>query len=257
MTEALHTNAEVRPMTGSATQPTDGLTNRLLAALPADVYDQVWAAMTPVELRHAQVLYEMGEPITHVYFPLTALVSLMIVLEDGKQVEMAAVGREGLAGLPVALGSDTDGHVAMVQIPGAALRLDTERFRAVLRVAPELRDILGRYALVLLTQSGQAAACNGLHALAERGARWLLEAHDRVGSDRFRLTQDFLAAMLGVRRPSVTLAAGMLQQAGLITYHRGEVTILDRPGLEAASCECYASIRRETDRLLGDRGTTA
>jgi CRP-like cAMP-binding protein len=239
------------------TQPTDGRTNRLLAALPADVYDRLRAAMTPVELRHAQVLYEMGEPITHLYFPLTALVSLMIVLEDGKQVEMAAVGREGMAGLPVALGSDSDGHVAMDQIPGSALRLDTETFRAVLKVAPELRDILGCYALVLFAQSGQAAACNGLHALAERGARWLLEAHDRVGADQFLLTQDFLAAMLGVRRPSVTLAAGMLQQAGLITYHRGQVTILDRPGLEAASCECYAIISRETDRLLGDPDSAA
>jgi CRP-like cAMP-binding protein len=193
----------------------------------------------------------MGEPIRHVYFPTTALVSLMIVLEDGKQVEMAAVGREGLVGLPLALGSDTDGHVAMTQIPGSALRLQTDAFRAVLGVAPELQQVLGRYALVLLTQAGQAAACNGLHALAERGARWLLEAHDRVGSDQFLLTQDFLAAMLGVRRPSVTLAAGMLQQAGYITYHRGRVTVLDRVGLEAASCECYAAIRQETDRLLG------
>lgn len=241
-------------------QPTDGRTNRLLAGLPADVYDRLRAAMTPVELRHAQQLYDLGEPITHVYFPLTALVSLMIVMEDGKQLEMAAVGREGLAGLPVALGSDTDGHVAMAQIPGMALRLTTETFRAVLRVAPELRDIVGCYALVLLTQAGQSAACNGLHALAERCARWLLEAHDRVGADSFLLTQDFLAAMLGVRRPSVTIAAGMLQQAGLITYHRGRITVLDRRGLEAASCECYDAIRRETDRLLGnpvDTGPTA
>ena len=240
-----------------SSQPTDGRTNRLLAALPADVYDRLRAAMTPVELRHAHRIYELGEPITQVYFPLTALVSLMIVLEDGKQVEMAAVGREGMAGLPVVLGSDSDGHVAMTQIPGRALRLDRETLRAVLAVAPELRAILGRYALVLLTQAGQAAACNGLHALAERAARWLLEAHDRVGSDRFLLTQDFLASMLGVRRPSVTLAAGMLQQAGLITYHRGQVTILDRSGLEAASCECYDAIRRETDRLLGDPDTTS
>jgi CRP-like cAMP-binding protein len=240
-----------------SSQPTDGRTNRLLAALPADVYERLRAAMTPVELRHAQSIYELDEPITQVYFPLTALVSLMIVLEDGKQVEMAAVGREGMAGLPVVLGSDSDGHVAMTQIPGRALRLDRETLRVVLAVAPELRAILGRYALVLLTQAGQAAACNGLHALAERAARWLLEAHDRVGSARFLLTQDFLASMLGVRRPSVTLAAGMLQQAGLITYHRGQVTILDRIGLEAASFECYAAIRRETDRLLGDPDTTS
>ncbi len=244
-------------MTTPTSQPPEGRTNRLLAAMPDDVYDRLRAAMTLVELRHAQQLYDLGERIPHVYFPTTALVSLMIVLEDGKQVEMAAVGREGMAGLPVALGSDSDGHVAMAQIPGTALRLDTETFRAVLRVAPELRDILGCYALVLLAQAGQAAACNGLHALAERCARWLLEANDRVGADQFLLTQDFLAAMLGVRRPSVTLAAGMLQQAGFITYHRGQVTILNRAGLEATSCECYAAIRSETDRLLGDPDTTA
>jgi CRP-like cAMP-binding protein len=244
-------------MTTPTTQPTDGRTNRLLAGLPADVYDRLRAAMTPVTLRHAELLYAMSEPITHVYFPTTALVSLMIVLEDGKQVEMAAVGREGLAGLPVALGSDSDGHVAMVQIPGQALRMGTSAFRAGLAATPELQQLLGRYALVLLTQAGQAAACNGLHALAERCARWLLEGQDRVGSDQFLLTQDFLAAMLGVRRPSVTLAAGMLQQAGLITYRRGHVTVLDRAGLEAASCECYAAIRRETDRLLGAPDTTA
>ena len=239
------------------TQPIDGRTNRLLAALPADVYERLRAAMTPVDLRHAQVLYEMGEPITQIYFPLTALVSLMIVLEDGKQVEMAAVGREGVAGLPVALGSETDGHVAMAQIPGSALRMETGAFRAALAATPALQQQLGRYALVLLTQSGQAAACNGLHALAERCARWLLEAHDRVGADQFLLTQDFLAAMLGVRRPSVTLAAGMLQQAGYITYHRGRVTVLDRTGLEAASCECYDAIHAETDRLLGSPGAAA
>jgi CRP-like cAMP-binding protein len=244
-------------MTTPTAQPTDGRTNRLLAGLPADVYERLRAAMTPVALRHAELLYELGEPITHVYFPPTALVSLMIVLEDGKQVEMAAVGREGLVGLPVALGSDSDGHVAMAQIPGSALRLDTGAFRAGLAAAPELQLLLGRYTLVLVTQAGQAAAGNGLHALAERCARWLVEAHDRVGSDQFLLTQDFLAAMLGVRRPSVTLAAGMFQRAGLITYRRGHVTVLDRAGLGATSCECYAAIRRETDRLLGAPDTTA
>jgi len=241
------------PAPRSSPPPPPPLTNRLLAALPPDEAAWLLPKLTPVHLPHAEVLYAMGEPIPHVYFPTTALISLMIVLEDGKQVEMAAVGREGLAGLPVALGSATDGHVAQVQIPGAALRMPADAFRAALGELAELRALLGCYALVLLTQAGQAAACNGLHAIAERGARWLLEAHDRVGQDRFLLTQDFLAAMLGVRRPSVTLAAGMLQQAGLITYHRGTVTVLDRAGLEAAACECYAAIMRETDRLLAPR----
>ena len=224
---------------------------RLLAALPPDEAARLLPQLTPVRLRHAEELYAAAEPIPYVYFPTTALVSLMIVLEDGKRVEMAAVGREGMAGLPLALGSETDGHVALVQIPGEALRLGADAFRAVLADSPGLQTVLGRYSLTLLTQAGQAAACNGLHAIAERCARWLLEAHDRVGADRFLLTQDFLAAMLGVRRPSVTVAAGMLQQAGFITYRRGQVTILDREGLEASACECYSAIARETDRLLG------
>ena len=225
--------------------------NRLLAALPPDEAAHLLPQLVPVSLRHAERLYAAGELIPHVYFPTTALVSLMIVMEDGKEVEMAAVGREGMAGLPVALGSDTDGHVAITQIPGEALRLGAGAFRAALMEMPGLQRLLSRYALTLLTQAGQAAACNGLHAIAERCARWLLEAHDRVGADTFLLTQDFLAAMLGVRRPSVTIAAGMLQQAGLITYHRGRVTILDREGLEASACECYRAIMEETDRLIG------
>ncbi len=225
-------------------------TNRLLAALPPQEAASLLPRLEPVQVRHAETLYRPGELITHVYFPTTALISLMIVLEDGKEVEMAAVGREGLVGLPLALGSATDGHVAMSQVPGAALRMGADAFKTALIELPGLQQLLGRYALALLTQAGQAAACNGLHAIAERCARWLLEAHDRVGADSFLLTQDFLAAMLGVRRPSVTLAAGMLQQAGFITYRRGTVTILDREGLEAASCECYRAIARETDRLL-------
>ena len=237
------------------THPTSSASvNRLLAALSPDEAATLLPQLVPVQLRHAELLYRPGESITHVYFPTTALVSLMIVMEDGKEVEMAAVGREGMAGLPVALGSDSDGHVAMVQIPGDGLRLETSAFRTALATMPGLQLLLGRYALALLTQAGQAAACNGLHAIAERCARWLLEAQDRVGEDSFLLTQDFLAAMLGVRRPSVTLAAGMLQQAGLITYHRGRVTILDRERLEESACECYRAIMAETDRLIGAPG---
>ncbi len=230
--------------------------NRLLSMLPGDVSERLRPHIEEIDLALKQPLYTANEPITQIYFPCTAVCSLVLRLDDDTLVEIATVGNEGMVGLPLFLGADRTPGRAVCQVAGAALRLDTDTFRAVLRVAPELQEVLGRYTLVLLTQAGQAAACNGLHALAERGARWLLEAHDRVGSDRFRLTQDFLAAMLGVRRPSVTLAAGMLQQAGLITYHRGEVTILDRAGLEAASCECYAAIRRETDRLLGGPDAT-
>lgn len=235
----------------SPTRPTPPSLNRLLGALPPVEAAQLLPQLSLVQLRHAERLYEIGEPITQVYFPLTALVSLMIELADGKQVEMAAVGREGVAGgLLLALGSDRDGHTAVIQIPGTALRIDAAAFRTALDCLPGLRAVMLHYGLVLLAQAGQAGACNALHALNERCARWLLEAHDRVGADRFLLTQDFLAAMLGVRRPSVTVAAGMLQQAGLISYHRGQVTILDRAQLEAASCECYRTIMLETERLL-------
>jgi CRP-like cAMP-binding protein len=238
-----------RPATPTSTTSTPG--NWLLDGLPPAERQQLLPQLTLVRLANSQVLYDVGERITHVYFPITALASLLILLEDGGAIEMAAVGHEGLAGLPIVLGADTDGHRAVVQIPGDALRMEATALPAALETLPELRRILLRYALVLFTQSGQTAACNATHALNERCARWLLEAADRVGAAEFPLTQHFLAAMLGVRRPSVTVAAGMLQQAGLVTYHRGRVTILDRARLEAAACECYRFIVSETDRLLG------
>ena len=266
MTELVHATAsvcrEVSPLLASPDAQVSAVSvapnrNRLLAALSPAEASRLLSQPTLVELRHAEVLYQVGEPIGYVSFPLTALILLMIELEDGEQLEMTAVGREGLVGLRVALGSATDGHMAMVQIPGTALRMEAGPFRAALAGLPELQLVLGRYALALLTQTGQAAACNAHHALNERCARWLLEARDRVGADQFLLTQDFLTAMLGVRRPSVPVAAGMLQQAGLITYHRGDVTIRDREQLEAAACECYRTILEETDRLLGPRTTDA
>lgn len=202
------------------------------------------------------MLHDIGERITHVYFPLTALISLMTLLEDGTAVEVAAVGHEGMAGIPLALGIERDAHQALVQVPGDALRMEAAALRAAVDALPELRGMLLRYMQVLLVQVGQGSACNGKHGLSERCARWLLETHDRVRRDEFPLTQDFLASMLGVRRPAVTVAAGMLQQAGLITYHRGRVTVRDRAQLEAASCECYQVIATYTARLLGSAGGT-
>lgn len=225
--------------------------NRLLAALPPIERAQLLSALVPVQLTLGAVLYEPGQAITHVYFPLTALVSLLTVLQDGGQVEMAAVGHEGLVGVPLVLRSQANGHRAMVQIAGTALQLEADAFQAAQRDLAGLGEILLRYAQLLLTQVGQQAACNSRHLLTGRCARWLLEASDRVGADVFFLTQHFLAAMLDVRRPSVTVAAGRLQQAGLITYHRGQVTILDRPRLEEAACECHGFLVGETDRLLG------
>lgn len=229
--------------------------NRLLRALPPDEAAQLWPYLREVRLQAGQVLYDVDTPIRQVSFPITAVISLLNLLEDGAQIEMAAIGREGFAGLPLALGVKVDMHRAMTQIGGTALQLDAERFTVVLETLPGLRRILLRYAQFAFTQAGQAAACNAAHAVAERCARWLLEAHDRVGRDSFALTQDFLASMLGVRRPSVTIAAGVLQQAGLIAYRRGQVTILDRLRLEQAACECYRLLAQESDRLLrGSQG---
>ncbi len=231
----------------STTSPTNGL----LAALPAAERGQLLSRSAVVQLRHAQMLYEVGEPIAQIYFPLTAMVSLLVVLDDGLEIETAAVGHEGMVGLPVALGAEADGHRGVVQVPGEALLLEAGALREALAGLPSLQPLLLRYAQFCFVQAGTAAACNDRHAINERCARWLLEAHDRVHADRFPLTQHYLAAMLGVQRPSVTVAAGMLQQAGLITYQRGHITILDRERLEEASCECYRRIVTEYQRLLG------
>ncbi len=233
--------------------------NALLRALPADEYARLLPHLEPVELGHAQVLWRAEAPIHAVYFPRTAVASLLTPLADEKPVEAATVGREGVVGTAVALGARTTTVEAIAQIPGAAARLDAGRLAAWLR-APGALDgalfpLLLRYAQALQEQTAQSVACNRRHGIDERCARWLLMTHDRVGADRgvatFPLTQEFLAFMLGVRRASVTVAAGMLQQAGLIKYSRGRIAVRDRAGLEAASCECYGVVKRKYAQLLG------
>lgn len=231
-------------------------TNRLLALLPADDAARLLPQLTPVQLAHGQTLHNVGEPIVYVYFPLNALISLVTPLADGMAVESAVVGKEGFAGLPLALGLDHDTVTAIVQVPGTALRMTAADFRRALSESGALREIAHRYVQSVIAHMAQSAACNRLHPMNERCARWLLETQDRVGTESFSLTQEFLAAMLGVRRATVTVAAGMLQQAGLITYRRGRVIILDRERLEAASCECYRAIVETTDRLLSDTALT-
>ncbi|HLY65138.1 MAG TPA: Crp/Fnr family transcriptional regulator [Chloroflexota bacterium] len=189
-----------------------------------------------------------GEPFRHVWFPLSGVVSLVVLMKDGRGVDAATVGFEGMVGAPVVLGTELS--QVTVQIEGEALRVPAPEFCQLLQQDPALRDVLLRYIDVLLTQALRSTGCNRLHGVEERLARWLLTTHDWVWRDQFHLTQDFLALMLGVRRPSVTVAAGALQQKGMITYRRGDVAILDREALERTSCEDYEAIRDAFERLL-------
>jgi CRP-like cAMP-binding protein len=225
--------------------------NRLLVALPADQLEPLRRHLEPVALGLKEVVYAPNEPIRDVYFPLTGAFSLLTVMADGTEVEVATVGNEGMVGLPVFLGADSMPGRCFSQIPGEALRMPADRFRDAVRRNGAFAAVLHRYVQALFNQVAQTAACNRVHPIEERCARWLLMTHDRAGADRFPLTHEFLSQMLGVRRATVTVVAGMLQRAGLINYRRGVVTVADRPGLEAASCECYRFIRDEFDRLLG------
>jgi CRP-like cAMP-binding protein len=206
----------------------------------------------PVALRLKETLITRDAPITAVYFPLDAVVSVVSTFVDGSTREVATIGNEGLVGVPRFLQADRMPFTAVVQVPGAALRMEAAHFdQAVRAVGSDLAGVLARYTHAWCTQLAQHAVCHGHHRVGPRCARWLLQTQDRVGRATFPLTQEFLAMMLGVRRPSVTAVARHLQQAGLIQYQRGLIHVRDRPGLEAASCECYGVIRREMDRLLG------
>jgi CRP-like cAMP-binding protein len=230
--------------------PPEG-TNRLLAALPRRDYRQLVAGLEPVALNHGEVLFEAGEPIRSLYFPDGGLVSILVPLEGGKVAEVAVVGREGMVGLPVFLGADAHPHRAVVQAPGRALRLPAEALRAATRRSSALAEQLLRYTDAFLVQVSLSAVCNCLHPVPKRYCRWLLMAHDRLGSDHLPFTQTFLALMLTVRLASVSEATGTLERAGLIRYRRGELHILDRPGLEAASCNCYRLIQDYFAHLPG------
>ncbi len=228
--------------------------NRLLAALPAEDLARLRPRLRPVGLALRQVLHAPGEAITAVHFVETGYGSNVIALEEGDGGEIGLTGREGMMGLPVLYGVDRSPHLAMIQNPGTALRLEAPAFRAALEESPALRRLLLLHAMGALVQVAQTAACNLRHPLEQRLARWLLMAHDRAEGDGFPMTHEFLALMLGVRRQGVTVTAGMLQKAGLIHYGRGRMEVADRPGLEAAACRCHGSVRREQERLLGPAG---
>ncbi|HEY8599134.1 MAG TPA: Crp/Fnr family transcriptional regulator [Thermomicrobiales bacterium] len=226
--------------------------NRLLAFLPAEERGRLAARAEIVHLEPLEVIGQPEEPITHAYFPLTGLLSIVALDEAGAVVEVGTVGNEGMMGLPTFLGMPLSPFQSMGEVPGEHARVPMADLLAVAVHGSTLHALLMRYAQAFSVLGGQSAACNRLHPLEERCARWLLLVHDRARADTFLLTHEVLGQMLGVRRASVTVALGILQTAGFIAYRRGEVTIRDREGLEAASCECYAIIQRQFTRLFPD-----
>ena len=230
--------------------------NLLLASLSAE--NCAALSLTRVELELKQVLFDVDRPIEHVYFPEEAVISILSVMSDGSAIETATVGHEGMVGLPVFLGTDQMSAQAFCQIPGSALRTERDALRRALESSPALVLALQRYTQALFTFVAQNSACNRMHTMAQRCARWLLHTHDRVGAefgrDEFSLTHQFLSQMLGVRRATVTEGMRALHTSGAVSYVRGRVVVRDREALESAACECYAVIVREFDRLLGVPG---
>jgi len=228
----------------------DPLKNHLLAALPADEWARWLPALEPVAMPLGDVLYESGAAMTHVYFPTTAIVSLLYVMEDGASAEIAVVGNEGLVGVSLFMGGETTPSRAVVQSAGQGYRLRGHLLKQEFNRSGPVLHLLLRYTQALITQMAQTAVCNRHHSLDQQLCRWLLLSLDRLQVDELVMTQELIANMLGVRREGVTEAAGSLQQAGLIRYRRGHITVLDRQGLEARTCECYAVVRKEYERLL-------
>ena len=226
--------------------------NHLLDAVPSDIRERL--RLETVPLNANQTIHESGSVAEHVFFPTNGLISMIATVGNGLSVEIGMVGNEGMFNVASVMGDDRPSHGAVVQLPGSALRTTVDLLRRETQANAALLGLLLRYGQVILTTAAQTAACNRLHLLEQRFARWLLAAHDRAEADTFPMTQEFLAMMLGVRRPGVTIAAQAFQADGLITYNHGTMTIVDRAGLEAASCDCYAFIQLEFKRLLGPRG---
>ncbi len=224
--------------------------NLLLAAVPPEEYEGFRALLEVRPLRMRETLQEAGDPPDYVYFPTSGIISVLTVLENGLMIEFATVGREGTTGVPVFLGMRDSNMALISQVPGASLRMRSEDFLAEIDRSPGLAAIIKRYSGMMLALVAQSATCNRAHHVDERCARWLLMTHDQAGDGAFPITLEFLAQMLGVSRPSVALSADALQQAGLIRFDRGEMTIEDRSGLEKAACECYAVGREHFRRLL-------
>lgn len=226
--------------------------NHLLAALPTAEFEALAAHLELVPMRLGQMLYEPGGQLQHAYFPTTSIVSLHYVMESGASAETAGVGNEGMVGVSLFMGGDTTPSSAVVQTAGHAYRLERRLLKQEFERGGLLQRLLLRYTQALLTQMAQTAVCNRHHSLEQQLCRWLLLTLDRLPSNELVMTQELVASMLGVRREGITVAAGDLQRAGYISYRRGHIAVLNRSGLEASSCECYAVVKKELNRLLSD-----
>jgi CRP-like cAMP-binding protein len=229
----------------------DPKTNHLLAALPPEEWKRWLPQLEAVTMPLGEVLYESGGVLTHVYFPTTAIVSLLYVLENGSSAEIAVVGNEGIVGISLFMGGESTPSRAVVQSAGSGFRLKSQTMKDEF-LRPPVLHLLLRYTQALITQMAQTAVCNRHHSLDQQLCRWLLLSLDRLRGNELAMTQELISNMLGVRREGVTESALKLQKSGLIRYVRGHITVLDRPGIEKRSCECYAVVKREYDRLLPD-----
>jgi CRP-like cAMP-binding protein len=229
--------------------------NHILDALPSDERDRLFPHMKLIEMPLGMALYESGDELRYIYFPIDSIVSLLYVMKNGASAEIAVVGNEGAIGLALFMGGETTPNRAVVQSAGAAYRLPGQRLKAEFNRHGNLLHVLLRYTQSLITQMAQTAVCNRHHTLDQQLCRWLLLSLDRLSSNQLNMTQGLIANMLGVRREGVTTAAGKLQALGVIKYARGRITVLDRPKLEKLSCECYAVVKQETDRLRSPHAT--
>jgi CRP-like cAMP-binding protein len=240
------------PINPNTLNAMDPRRNHLLAALPDAEYGRLLPRLELVDLPLGKAVYESGRAFTSVFFPINSIVSLLYVLESGASAEISVVGNEGIVGIALFMGGESMPNRAIVQSAGAAYRLDGQSLKQEFGRSGAFQHLLMRYTLALFSQMAQTAVCNRHHSVDQQLCRWLLLSHDRLFGDELNMTQELIADMLGVRREGVTEAAGKLQEAGLIRYSRGHITIVDRPGLEARVCECYEVVRKEFKRLLPD-----
>ncbi|MGO1501528.1 MAG: Crp/Fnr family transcriptional regulator [Marinobacter sp.] len=224
--------------------------NQILAELPEHIFRRLEPHLEPVSLPLGKVLYEAGDTLRYVYFPLDCIISLLYVMRDGSSAEISVVGREGLIGVPLIMGGESTSSRAIVQSGGLGYRMLGQRMKDEFHTHGDLMDLLLRYTQALITQMSQTAVCNRHHSIDQQLCRWLLLSLDRLSGNELVMTQELIANMLGVRREGVTEAAGKLQKLGVIEYRRGHISVLDRPKLEQLSCECYDVVRQETERLM-------
>lgn len=232
-------------------QPTSPTENRLLAALPDAELERLSPKLNLVSLTLGQVIYESGGQMSHVYFPTDSIISLLYLMENGATAEIGVTGFEGVVGIALFMGGNTTPNRAVVQSAGSAYKMEAKVLQNEFTQGGVFQQLLLRYTQALITQISQTAVCNRLHSIEQQLCRWLLLSYDRLHSDKLVMTHNLIANMLGVRREGITVAARQLQQRGIISYVRGTITLLDRPGLEATVCECYRVVKREYDRLLG------